>query len=48
MADLDTMAADGRINPYVSGRYPLKQGADALRALLDRKVTGKVVIEPNR
>ena len=48
VSDLDTMANEGKLNPYVSGRYPLKQGAEALRALLDRKVTGKVVIEPHR
>jgi NADPH2:quinone reductase len=44
---LDAMATEGRLNPYVSGRYPLEQAPDALRALLDRKVTGKVVVEPN-
>jgi NADPH2:quinone reductase len=44
---LDAMATDGRLNPYVSGRYPLEQAPDASRALLDRKVTGKVVVEPN-
>ena len=45
---LDTLASEGRLNPYVSGRYTLEQAPQALRALLDRKVTGKVVIEPNR
>jgi len=44
---LDTLASEGRLNPYVSGRYPLDQAPQALRDLLDRKVTGKVVIEPN-
>ncbi len=46
--DLDKLASEGRLNPYVSGRYSLEQAPQALRALLDRKVTGKVVIEPNR
>ncbi len=46
--DLDAMATEGRLNPYVSGRYSLEDAPQALRALLDRKVTGKVVIEPNR
>jgi NADPH2:quinone reductase len=45
---LDTLASEGRLNPYVSGRYSLEQAPEALRALIDRKVTGKVVIEPNR
>lgn len=44
---LDALAAEGRLNPYVSDRYPLDRAPEALRALLDRKVTGKVVIEPN-
>jgi NADPH2:quinone reductase len=46
--ELDALTADGRLNPYVSERYALEQGPQALRALLDRKVTGKVVVEPNR
>ena len=44
---LDALASEGRLNPHVSGRYSLDRAPDALRALLDRKVTGKVVIEPN-
>ena len=44
---LDALTSEGRLNPYVSGRYPLAQAPEALRALLDRRVTGKVVIEPN-
>jgi NADPH2:quinone reductase len=46
--DLEKFTADGRLNPYVSERYSLAQAPQALRALLDRKVTGKVVVEPNR
>lgn len=46
--DLDALAEQGRLNPYVSGRYSLEQAPQALRALIDRKVTGKVVVEPNR
>jgi NADPH2:quinone reductase len=36
----------GRVSPLVSARYPLARAVDALRAVLDRKVTGKVVIVP--
>lgn len=46
--ELDELAAAGRLHPYVSGRYALADAPKALRALLDRKVTGKVVVEPNR
>lgn len=46
--ELEALAAAGRLRPYVSGRYALADAPKALRALLDRKVTGKVVVEPNR
>lgn len=46
--ELAVLAAAGNLNPYVSGRYALADAPKALRALLDRKVTGKVVVEPQR
>jgi len=46
--ELEELASAGKLNPYVSARYSLEEAPQALRALLDRKVTGKVVIEPNR
>jgi NADPH2:quinone reductase len=36
----------GRIRPLVSARYALEQAADALQALMQRKVQGKVVVVP--
>lgn len=45
--DLDAMLVEGKLHPHVSARYPLERAGEALRALMDRKVTGKVVIEPN-
>lgn len=44
--DLDAMISEGKLNPYVSARYALAQAPQALRDLLDRRVTGKVVVEP--
>jgi NADPH2:quinone reductase len=38
--------AAGRLNPHVSKRYPLEAAPQALRDMLDRKVVGKIVIEP--
>jgi NADPH:quinone reductase len=38
--------AAGRLNPLVSRRYPLEAASQALRDMLDRKVVGKIVIEP--
>ncbi len=38
--------ASGRLAPHVSGRYPLERAHEALRALMDRKAVGKVVVVP--
>jgi len=38
--------ADGKLAPHVSGRYPLEQAGEALRALIDRKAAGKLVVTP--
>jgi len=46
--DLYAFLEEGKLKPYVSARYPLAEAPQALRDLLDRKVTGKVVIEANR
>jgi len=44
--ELIDLTASGRISPHVSGRYSLDDAGQALRALMDRKALGKVVIEP--
>ncbi|TNF57443.1 MAG: NADPH:quinone oxidoreductase family protein [Burkholderiales bacterium] len=44
LAEMFSLLAQGRLSPHVSARYPLAQGAQALQDLLDRKVTGKVII----
>ena len=38
-------AALGVMRPHVSHRFPMEQAAEAFRALIDRKVVGKVAIE---
>jgi NADPH2:quinone reductase len=38
--------AEGRINPHICARYRLAEGARALEDLMNRRVTGKVVIQP--
>jgi NADPH2:quinone reductase len=38
--------ASGTLQPYVSKRYPLEDAGEALRAMMDRTVVGKVVITP--
>lgn len=37
---------DGKLRPRIDAKYPLERGAEAIRALMDRKVAGKVVITP--
>jgi len=44
--DLLAELAAGRLNPHVSRRYALEDAGRALRDMLDRKVVGKIVIEP--
>jgi NADPH2:quinone reductase len=34
----------GELRPHISHRYPLEKAGEALRALMDRKVAGKVVL----
>ena len=48
-ADLSALVElyrSGAIRPLVSGRYTLEQTGDALLALMQRKVSGKLVIVP--
>lgn len=35
---------EDRLRPHVGERYPLERGGEAIRALMDRRVSGKVVI----
>jgi NADPH2:quinone reductase len=43
--DLPRLAALGVMRPHISHRFPMERVADAFRALIDRKVVGKAVIE---
>lgn len=36
--------AEGVLNPHVSETFPLNEGAEAMKALLSRRTTGKVVL----
>lgn len=44
LRELMTWFAEGRIKPRISATYPLEQAARALNDILERKVTGKVVL----
>jgi NADPH2:quinone reductase len=48
MQELMKWMAEGKIKPHISGRYALAETAQALNDMAARKVTGKVVIQPQR
>ena len=39
-------SANRKIKPRISQRYPLERGGEAIRALMDRTATGKLVVLP--
>jgi NADPH2:quinone reductase len=42
--DLFKLYSEGKIKPRISARYPLRDGGKAIRALMDRTATGKLVV----
>ena len=44
LGELADWCAKGILKPLVSATYPLEEAGKALRSMLDRKVTGKVVL----
>jgi NADPH:quinone reductase len=48
MQELMGWLASGKIQPHISGRYALAETPKALNDMAARKVTGKVVIQPQR
>ncbi len=46
LRELLDLSASGRLTPHVSRRYKLDEAGQALRDLLERRVLGKVVVEP--
>ena len=46
LKDLVALYRAGKIKPLVSGRYRLEETRDALNALMQRKVQGKIVVVP--
>jgi len=45
LMELVAMFNEGTIRPHISARYPLEDTGAALRAVMDRMATGKIVIE---
>ncbi|UBV45147.1 NADPH:quinone oxidoreductase family protein (plasmid) [Deinococcus taeanensis] len=46
LQQLATWVTEGTITPLISARYPLEDAPRALRDLLERRVTGKVILTP--
>ena len=49
LADLRTLLAwlaEGKLRPRIAATYPLERGAEAITALMERRVSGKLVITP--
>ncbi len=46
LRDLDELIVTGQLKPHVSKRYSLEEAPQALRDLQERRVVGKVVVEP--
>jgi NADPH2:quinone reductase len=44
MAELYAMHAAGKLKPMISARFPIADGGKAIRLMMDRKVTGKVIV----
>lgn len=44
MRELTRLAGDGKLKPHISLRLPLERAAEALQAVIDRKVIGKAVL----
>jgi NADPH2:quinone reductase len=45
---LFTWLMQGELKPHISARYPLERAGEALRALMERQVTGKVILTTGR
>jgi len=48
MSEMIGWLREGKIKPHISARYALNETANALNDIAARKVTGKVVIQPER
>ena len=44
MKALTELAGQGKLKPRISHSFPLDQAAEALQAVIDRKVIGKAVL----
>jgi NADPH:quinone reductase len=46
MKDIAAWCAEGKLSAHVHAVYPLAETAAALKAIAERKVMGKIVLQP--
>ena len=46
MADIARWCAEGKLSAHIHAVYPLEKTAEAIKALSDRKVMGKLLLRP--
>ena len=46
MADITRWCAEGKLSAHIHAVYPLAKTAEAIKALSNRKVMGKVLLRP--
>lgn len=46
LRELTDLYREGRVRPHIAGRYSLAQAATAIRALMNRELSGKAVVIP--
>jgi NADPH2:quinone reductase len=44
MAELYAWYTAGKLKPLISAEFPLARGGEAIRWMMERKATGKIVI----
>jgi len=44
MREIIRLGGEGKLRPHISHRFPLERAADAIQAIIDRKVIGKAVL----
>lgn len=44
MREIIRLQSEGKLRPYISHQFPLEHAAEAIQAIIDRKVIGEAVL----
>jgi len=47
IAQIDSLASQGKLHPHICAQYPLPRALDALASMRDRRVIGKIILTMN-